>query len=70
MEYERGGDHRLYEAYAYGYWLGREVGSDEGWWAEAPRRGWDPTGSERAAFKDGYDRGVADYVAWGDENDG
>lgn len=66
--YERGGDHRLYEAYALGYYLGRAVGSDESWWNEAARRGWDPTGHERAAFKDGYDRGVADFVEDEDES--
>ncbi len=48
---------KLYYAYARGYWLGYEVGDGAmpGWLKDRPD-------DERLAWKQGYDRGVADYA--------
>jgi hypothetical protein len=58
------------EAYALGYFYGRGVGSDEPGFAELAERGWDDGDVLRSAFKNGYERGVADFCEYEGSDDG
>jgi hypothetical protein len=49
------------DAYALGYFYGRSIGSDEPGLTEFATRWGDDRGQTRQAFKNGYERGVADY---------
>jgi hypothetical protein len=59
-----------YEAYAIGYFYGREFGNDEPGIAELTANGMNDHAENMHAFKTGYERGVATYCdRWEDEHD-